>query len=152
MKKGRQEKMSLLPFLDIMTATMGVLVLILISVTIISVKHKSKKVYLKLKSTKEEEGRKKPTYIICEKKRMVILPGYESIHLDDLDRPDSRFYDVTNKIDRREQYIIFAVRPSGIECFKKARRLVENRDIDIGYEPVGEHWKIEMVKTMEGSL
>ncbi len=148
-KKRKGEKISLLPFLDIMTATMGTLILILISVTLISVTQESKKVYLKLKSSKEETGKKTPFYLVCEKDKIQILPSFQEISINELETENSPFLDFTNKLDRLNQYIIFAIRPTGIECFNKVRRIVESRGIDIGYEPVGRNWKIQVEKDAE---
>ena len=47
--------------------------------------------------------------------------------------------------DRREQeYLIVAVRPDGIDVFDKVRDMVEQKRIDIGYEPIDEGWQLKV--------
>ncbi|MBI5787831.1 MAG: hypothetical protein HZA78_03115 [Candidatus Schekmanbacteria bacterium] len=149
MAKKHREKITLFPFLDIMTSTMGTLLLVLISTTLFSAAQETKKVYLKIKAEQKGEGAKTPYFIVCEEERIVILPFKMAVPVDQLDAENSFFLDFTNRLDRARQYIIFAVRPNGIESFKKARRLAEDLNIDIGYEPVEQGWQIEIEKSLE---
>jgi hypothetical protein len=49
--------------------------------------------------------------------------------------------DVTARKD--SEYIIVAVRPDGIELFAALRDQIENRGIQIGYEPIDSEWKVK---------
>ncbi|PSB42786.1 hypothetical protein C7B80_26250 [Cyanosarcina cf. burmensis CCALA 770] len=45
---------------------------------------------------------------------------------------------------RDREYLIVAVRPDGIDVFKEVRRLVEQKNIDIGFEPIDEGWRLKL--------
>jgi len=145
-RKKEQISVSFFSFLDIMTSTMGTLILVLICITLISMKKQRKKIYIKLKSDKAEKHSKKPIFVECTQDRLLIYPQLYETPLSLVEDKNSHFMRLLYSIDRNKMYIIFAVRPDGVEIFKKARSLVEKMDIGVGFEPVDKYWEIKLDK------
>ncbi len=144
-RRGSGTPIALFSFLNILLITVGVLVLVLISVSLVSIKSEDKEIIIAIKTKKLEEGlEKKPIYVECQPDRLVIHPQQQFIPLEDISNYDAPFMRLIRNIDRNRQYIIFAVRPQGIDCFKLARYIVEKWEIDLGCEPIDAKWKLKI--------
>ncbi len=135
---------SFFSFLDIMTATMGTLILILICITIIAIKMEKKNIYIKLKADKSLKRSKQPVFVECVKDSLIIYPQLLETKLSELQDRKSYFMRLLYNMDRNKRYVIFAIRPSGYEIFKKARGIAEGLDVDIGFEPLDKYWQLKL--------
>ena len=98
---------------------------------------------------KSEDGknqRKNPHYIECREDGIIIHPSQEFVANKDLANSGSALGKLILQVsDRKEQeYIIVAVRPNGFQVFEKVRNLLEQADIDIGFEPIDQDWKLRI--------
>jgi hypothetical protein len=148
-RRRDQLSVSFFSFLDIMTSFMGTLMLILICVTLIAMKMEKKDIYIKIKADKLEEKVKEPIFVECTKHKLIIHPSLAETPLEKIEDKHSPFMRLVYNLDRNAYYIIFAIRPGGVESFKKARAQVEALDIDLGFEPVDQGWKIKLEKKDE---
>ena len=46
--------------------------------------------------------------------------------------------------ERDTSYLIVAIKPSGMEVFEEVRDLVEEAEIDLGFEPIAENWQLRV--------
>ena len=150
-RKGGAQ-LTLFSFMDIMTTFMATLLLVLISNTLVSITSKKKEIYIKIKTEAKETAERLPVYVDCQAKKVVILPDNLETPYNELEREDqgSNFFYLLSNLDRNKEYLIFSVRPTGIETFKKARAIAEKMDISLGFEPVDAEWKIRMDKKALG--
>jgi hypothetical protein len=145
-RRRGQVTVSFFSFLDIMTSFMGTLILLLIAITLVAMNMENKDIYIKIKAEKKEEMVKKPIVVECLQNKLIIHPDLEETPLNKIEHKDFPFMRLIYNLDRNVNYIIFAIRPGGVESFKKARAEVEALGIDIGFEPVDQKWKIKIEK------
>lgn len=148
-QKG-QFKPTLLPFLNILTCTAGVLAFIIVAVGLISILAPS--VVITHRTT-QDAFRKHPIYLECQPDYLIIHPEKTKIPTDSLfvdNPPFERFLDKMTK-NAGQQYVVFTIYPNGEITFRKAREAIKKRNdqiaelgkkIDIGYEPLNKNWRL----------
>lgn len=133
----------LFPFLSVLACTIGSLVLLIIVVTAQTMGNQRVVTII----ARAEEGAvnvKSPHYVECLEDGVILHPEEEFVDIDSLAQPDSPLsIFLSNIAERSEQeYLIMAVRPDGIETFYQIRELAREMEIDFGYEPIDEGWKL----------
>jgi biopolymer transport protein ExbD len=142
-------EIELFPFLSILACTIGTLILLIIVLT--TQLFSSQREVTILAKTETETGknnRKIPRYIECKKEGIIIYPNKKFVSTNDLEASNSALKQLLNELKKRRdrEYLIVALRPDGIEVFKKVRNLIEQQGIDIGYEPIEQDWKLKIEK------
>jgi hypothetical protein len=140
-------EVELFPFLSILACTIGSLILIIIVLT--TQLYTSQKEVTIVARAEKETGKsrgKSPRYIECRNNGIIIHPDGELVPIKNLENQNSPLKTLLNEVKekRDREYLIVAVRPDGIEVFKKVRDLIETQGIDIGYEPIDKDWKLKV--------
>ncbi len=161
----KKPDIELFPFLSILACTIGTLILLIIVLTTQTlnksqsesnetqeqtekVEDKSKDQKVKIIAKDEgENGRNKtknPRYIECREDGIIIYPNKVFVPRENIEDFTSPLQDLITMIElnKQKEYLIIAVRPKGVNVFKRVRNLVEGAEIDIGYEPIDEDWEL----------
>lgn len=141
-------EVELFPFLSVLACTIGTLILLIIVLTTQALEPTEAVVVAKVeKDGKGANKNKTPIYIEARKDGFILHPDKEFAPRADLYDENSRLRQtIANlKANKDKEYLILILRPDGLEMFDKARNLVRQEGIDIGYEPLefGLELKIE---------
>jgi biopolymer transport protein ExbD len=142
--KANHAQIELFPFLSILACTIGTLILLIIVLTTQSLSQQEVVIVAK------EEGQganaqKTPRYIECRSDGIILHPSEELIPVSQLDKPDSPLKKLIAEVkaNRDREYLIVALRPNAIDVFDQVRAMVEQEEIDIGYEPIDATWTLK---------
>ena len=143
--KSNKIELELFPFLSILACTIGSLILLIIVVSTETL-NANPEVTIIAKSEGGVNQKKQPRYIECKEDGVVIYPSQEFVPKNELSKPNSKLLKfITDvKANKNKEYVIVAVRPSGIDVFQPVRDLIEKEEIDIGYEPIEEGWTLKI--------
>jgi biopolymer transport protein ExbD len=138
-------ELELFPFLSVLVCTIGTLILLIIVVTA-QILGNQRQVTIVAKSENGQNKSKNPRYIECQKDGIIIHPSQKFVSRQEIGISNSVLEKLLVEMsERRErEYLIIAVRPDGIDVFKEVRRLVEQKNIDIGFEPIDEGWRLKL--------
>lgn len=137
----RPVELELFPFLSVLACTVGSLILLIIVVSSQAVSDSSS-VRIVARDADGSNAAKTPRYIETRAAGVIIYPSGELVPTPALQNSDTAFARLLNEIDPAREYIIVAIRPSGVEVFREVvRSQIEARSIDLGYEPVDENWE-----------
>lgn len=152
---------SLFPMFNILVCAMGVLIFILSAITTLSL-GVGKSVSVILGIPNNSPNIKKPHYIEWDGTSLIIHPSKQSVSFDlnltELKTYEQTYDHINKKINntpleklleevyknRENDYLIVLIRPSGFSQFTVIRGYIENRGIDIGYEPVDQAWNLRL--------
>lgn len=150
MNMRRRSKISkieteLFPFLSVLACTIGTLILLIIVVSTETLSDNPEVTII----AESEDGinkKKQPRYIECKEDGVIIYPSEIFVPLAELNEPDSALLNLITEVKEKQdqEYVIVAVRPTGIEVFQQVRDLIETEGIDIGYEPIQEGWTLKI--------
>lgn len=150
-RQRREATVSLFPFLSILVCLMGVLAFITVAVALLSASNpvvELRPVDSAAAGRPGGETAKRPVFVECHGNRLVIHSGERQVPhevaLEAIAAESSRFMELIERLNarREREYVIFAVYPDGLECFEQGRRLAEERDIDLGFEPMLAGWRL----------
>jgi hypothetical protein len=71
---------------------------------------------------------------------ILALEPRAGVHGDsvaELGRPDSKYWQVLGRLDRRSQYLSFLVRDDSFNAFRRARLLADRTGFDVNWELLG---------------
>jgi biopolymer transport protein ExbD len=141
-------EIELFPFLSILACTIGTLILLIIVMTT-QLFDSQREVTILAKTENNERGKnqnKMPRYIECRKDGIVLHLSQEFVTKNDIESSNSALKKLLNEVEQNsnKEYLIIAIRPDGIEVFKKVRNLIEQKGIDIGYEPIDKDWTLKI--------
>lgn len=138
-------ELELFPFLSILVCTIGTLILLIIVVTS-QILSNQRQVTIIARSEHGQNQNKTPRYIECQGNGIIIHPSQELVLKEDLDLPSSALRRLLDEVSsrRNQEYLIVAIRPDGIDVFDKVRSLIEQENIDIGFEPIDESWRLKI--------
>lgn len=144
-KSSSRVETELFPFLSVLACTIGTLILLII---VVSTENLSGDRSVKI-IAKTEEGvnlKKQPRYIECQEDGVLIHPNEVFVSLAAIEQPNSALKKFIEEVKQKQdsEYVIVAIRPSGIEVFQKVRNLIETEGLDIGYEPIEEDWQLKI--------
>lgn len=137
--RNQETGVNLFSFLNIMTATIGVQALLIV-IFALQIKPGAQSIRL-LPAGGEGRGRV-ANYILCNGNGELELIGSGIRRVANLEDDDvDQFLDqiATNK---KPQYLVIGVRPSGYEDFESLRSKAELRRLLLGYEPLEEGLKV----------
>lgn len=143
LRTRKSVEIDLFPFLSILACTIGTLILLIVVITS-EIVGNQKQVTIVAKNDNGLNATKQPRYIECRSDGIVIHPEGTLVASSSLENEFSPLGTLLQKIDRNKEYLIVAVRPDGIDVFKQVRELIEDRGIDIGYEPLDKGWKLKI--------
>jgi hypothetical protein len=146
---------SLFPFLSILVCLMGVLAFITVAVALLSAANPIVRLSgtdFKNGSRARRETTKQPVFIECHGDRLVIHPQGREVPLERMEEESSPFLELIDRLalNREREYVIFAVYPDGIRCFGNGRRMAEQREIDLGFEPMLQGWQLRFDSQKQG--
>lgn len=144
-RRKRGPALSLFPFLNILLCTIGVLAFVVISLGIISMFTRPEvwNVAMEVEVVGEDHSMR-PLYVECHGDMAVVHPQGSEVRLDRLEAGDSPFMQLVDQVSQAgDEYIVFAVYPDGIGCFREARAIARKRGIDIGSEPMDGGWRLK---------
>ncbi|BAQ64716.1 hypothetical protein [Geminocystis sp. NIES-3709] len=143
--KSNRIELELFPFLSILACTIGSLILLIIVISTESLNNNPEVTIIAKSEGGGVNQKKQPRYIECKEDGIVIYPSKEFVSKNELNKSTkfSNFIkEIKNKKDK--EYVIVAVRPTGIDVFQQVRDLIEKEEIDIGYEPIEEGWTLKI--------
>ena len=138
-RRKQQTEVELFPFLSVLACTIGTLILLIIVLTTQALEPQEAVIVAK---TDEDSGgsnqNKTPIYIEARENGFMLHPDKKFAPRADLYDEESllRRTIATIEANKDKQYLILILRPDGLEMFDKARNLVREKGIDIGYEPL----------------
>ena len=143
-RRKQQTEVELFPFLSVLACTIGTLILLIIVLTTQALEPQEAVVVVKADEDSQGSNTSKtPLYIEAREDGFILHPS--ELYPNKEFAPRADLYDeqsplrktIANlKANRDEQYLILILRPDGLEMFDKARELVQEEGIDIGYEPL----------------
>ena len=143
-RRKQQTEVELFPFLSVLACTIGTLILLIIVLTTQALEPQEDVVVVKADEDSQGSNTSKtPLYIEAREDGFILHPS--KLYPNKEFAPRADLYDeqsplrktIANlKANRDEQYLILILRPDGLEMFDKARELVQEEGIDIGYEPL----------------
>ena len=138
-------EIELLPFLSVLACTIGTLILLILVLTS-QLYTEQQEVKILVKTEDGNNLSKSPRYIECQEDGVIIHPSQTFVPQTELNRNGSAFNNLLNQMsrNREREYLIVAVRPNGIGVFQEVRELIEKKNIDIGYEPINNDWKLKL--------
>ena len=153
---SEERMVSLFPMFNILTCLLGSLIFILGGIIIISLGVGRSVVIAPIQSTG-----KKPIYLEWNGKEIVIHPQKDIVPLSinikkfrsfkdfyaDLDRQvnNTAFGKLLKRINRKKQYFVVIVRPSGFGNFIFFRNyILDHKKIDVGYEPLEQNYTLRI--------
>lgn len=140
-------EIELFPFLSVLACTIGSLILLIVVITTQTFSAQ-KEITIVAQGDTGKNIAKTPRYLECRGDGLIIHPSQEFVPKEEINSPNSALSRLIAEVGakRNREYLIVAVRPDGIDVFKKVRHLIENQGIDIGYEPIDEGWKLKIKK------
>ena len=134
----KRAPVSLFSFLDILGGTIGILTLI-IAVFLIQMGRGNQVVQMVSEGSNYQQ--RQASYIICNGN------GKVEIHSDGTAKSYYAYGPEVQSLFRsirsdQSRYLIFGVRPEGFDDFERLRAQAESMNIDVGYEPLDEGWRI----------
>ncbi len=149
----------LFPFLSILACTIGTLILLIIVLTTqnlteseviaeqekdLNQHEKQVKIIAKDQAKNGTNKSKNPVYIECREDGVILYPQKIFVSQAELTSYSSPLQELITliKMNKDQEYLIIAVRPKGVNVFKQVRSLVEEAEIDMGYEPIDEDWEL----------
>ena len=140
----RAIEVELFPFLSVLVCTIGSLILVIVVVTAQIMSNQRQVTIVAREAGKNQT--KTPHYIECRGDGIIIHPGQEFVPQADIDAADSSLQKLLTEVslNQKSRYLIVAVRPDGIDVFQQVRSLVEQRNIDIGFEPIDQGWQLKI--------
>lgn len=135
----------LFPFLAVLACVIGTLVLLVILVTS-GVLGSRRSITLVAHSDAGQNARLVPHYVEVTGDGVILHPGREFVPMSRVGGRNTPLAHLLAKVARKRdrEYVIVALRPSGYPHFSRVRQQVENRGIQIGYEPIDEEWKLKI--------
>jgi hypothetical protein len=151
-RKAEKIDIDVLPYLSIMAITLNLLCLILIvTVTRIALNPEALPVMVLEGLYKSEEEYdptkgvlKVPHYVDCRPDSLVIYPGESTVSAAMLGEPGNPFERLLDRVSANsaKEYVILLVRPDSARFYREARRMISERDIDVGYDAVDSDYTI----------
>jgi len=135
----------LFPFLSVLVCTIGTLILLII-VASSQILSAQSEVAIIAKSEDGKNRNKRPHYVECRQEGIIIHPSQKFVSNKDITNSSSALGQLIAQVSARkdQEYVIVAVRPDGFKVFNQVRTLLEQADIDIGFEPIDENWKLKI--------
>ncbi len=144
-RRPQAPNIDLFPFLSVLACTIGSLILLIVVITSQTLSDE-KTVTIEIIDEEGSNKTKVPRYVECGQEGVIIYPDETKVSLSDLNVEGSAFRKLLEELETRrdQEYIILAIKPDGYDIFYEARKLVEERRIDLGYEPIDEGWKLRV--------
>jgi biopolymer transport protein ExbD len=146
----KHPEVELFPFLSILACTIGTLILLIIVLTTQTLNQQEVVIV-----AKEEEGgvnaNKSPRYIETRSDGVILYPSEEFVPQEQLQEPNSPLQQLIAEVkaNRDREYLIVALRPNAIDVFLQVRNILEEAQIDIGYEPLDAGWTLKTEEEVE---
>lgn len=139
-------QIELFPFLSVLACTIGTLILTIVIVSSQMLGEQQKEVKIVAKTEAGVNQTKTPIYIECRQDGVLIHPQQLFVPAASISQSGSAFQQLLNRVsqNRDREYIIVALRPDGFEVFETVRTLIEQKNIDFGYEPFDRDWKLKL--------
>lgn len=137
--RKQQTEVELFPFLSVLACTIGTLILLIIVLTTQALE--PQEAVIVAKTDEDSQGlnkNKSPVYLEAREDGFILHPSKQFAPRADLyDKKSPLRRTIANlEANKEQQYLILILRPDGLEMFNKARELVQEAGIDIGYEPL----------------
>ncbi|ERN43157.1 hypothetical protein KR51_00000490 [Rubidibacter lacunae KORDI 51-2] len=138
-------QLELFPFLSVLACTIGSLILLIVVIAA-QMLDSDREVAIVARLEAGRTQQKVPRYIEIRGDGVVIHPGEVFVSVLNLDDAKSPLVQLLDEIEQRRdsEYLIAAVRPSGVSLFDAVRTLIERREIDLGFEPIDETWQLRV--------
>jgi biopolymer transport protein ExbD len=142
--KTNHAQIELFPFLSILACTIGTLILLIIVLTTQSLS-KQEVVIVAREEGQGVNKQKSPRYIECRSNGVILHPSEELIPIAQIQQANSPLQKLIAEVkaNRDREYLIVALRPNAVDVFNQVRTMVEQEEIDIGYEPIDATWTLK---------
>lgn len=149
-RSRRAIEVELFPFLSVLVCVIGSLILLIVVVTV-QISSNQRQVTIVAREDGQNQA-KVPRYVECRSDGIIIHPEQTFVAKEDINRSNSALQNLLAEVsfNRDKEYLIVAVRPDGIEVFQEVRDLVEQQNIDIGFEPIDEGWQLKVQDAVTG--
>jgi biopolymer transport protein ExbD len=137
-------QIELFPFLSVLACTIGTLILLIIILTTQSLGQQEVEIVAK-EDEKGVNAKKSPRYVECRSDGIILHPNEELIPMAQIQKSNSPLKKLIAEVkaNRDREYLIVALRPNAIDVFNQVRTMVEQEEIDIGYEPIDATWTLK---------
>lgn len=142
-RRRKPLEIDLLPFLSVLSCTIGSLILLVVVISTSAVGDKRTVKILPL-DDRGNNGTRIPQYIECSSSGARLHQWNTLIPESELTENRRLVSYLSELAQTRSEYVIVAIRPDGYSCFETVRREVEKARLDIGFEPVNENWTLEV--------
>ena len=140
-RRGQVPGVSLFSMLDILSSVIGVLSLTIAGTALASLFEAPQVIPIERGWSEKEQV---PIFVECCANGLILhtkgvqVPDYE------IGAPGGTFDALLEEIAASSQpdYVLFLVRPDGLETFAAARSVVEGRGMELGFEPLYDAWPI----------
>jgi len=142
---NKQFTTTLLPFMDLLTGLVGVMILMNI-ILALEIPERDKvevRVVLQEPDSPKRETELEPIYVVCAADNIKI--GETSVAIPKTHEEVKELEGlIKSEADKKGKsaYILALIRPDGYESFGKLRKVVDGLGLRLGYEPVGKDWTI----------
>lgn len=146
-RSNQKATVELFPFLSVLACTIGSLMLLIVLISSQAFSEE-KEVTIIPRAEEQKTESKEPFYIELKEKGLILHPSREYVPIERAFNEGSAFMKLIREVENQKdkKYLILAVRPSGYEIFDRVRAEIEQRKIDLGYEPVNQNWKLDIQK------
>lgn len=133
-----------LPFMDILTGLMGIIILINIVLSLSLADGQDIKVRIipKDENIAWHDKSMKPVMVVCASNHVMLQKS--RISMEEM-KARARFHrKITDTIEKggANAYLLALIRPDGYRSFRYVRAAAKALDIRIGYEPIDENWEM----------
>ena len=136
---------SLLPFMDILTSLVGIIILmtIIFALSITESKTVEVRIVHKKEDAPQLDQKLRPVYVICEAGRIKIGENEFSVP-----KTAKEMQNLKNTLETEMQlagegaFLFALMRPDGYEAFRGMRKAVDKLGFRLGYEPINSTWKL----------
>lgn len=143
-QRGSKIEVNMTSFMDIITGTVGCILMIMLSMILCATENPIKDIIIKAKQIDQGLEEKQVRYVEANNEGVTLYPTGQKISTKWMDNPNSGYMEFIRKIDRDNEYIIFAIRPDGYKSFQKARDIAEKNQVEVGYEPIDKLWNLQV--------
>ncbi|PPS44788.1 hypothetical protein [Chroococcidiopsis sp. TS-821] len=144
MRSRRTIEVELFPFLSVLVCVIGSLILLIVVVTA-QIASNQRQVTIVAREDGQNQA-KVPRYIECRSDGIIIHPEQSFVSREEINHAHSALQNLLAEVslNKDKEYLIVAVRPDGIDVFQEVRALVEQQNIDIGFEPIDAGWQLKV--------
>ncbi len=125
--RGSKIDVNMTSFMDIITGTVGCILMVMLSMILCATENPTKDIIIKAKQIEKGAREKRVRYVEANNDGITLHPAGQKVSTIGMEDPNSGYMEFIRKIDRDNEYIIFAIRPASASSWE--RRISRDRHI-----------------------